>query len=253
MDLTTARLEVRERIGELSANFFTDVEVDRAINQAVQHFCAEEPWPWLFTEFTSQIGVGDQTDDELVLPDDVSLNRMFNVSISGGTLNRPIVLERVPPDAGFRLRFAHTGGVTPVARIPLYYYLTSAIADSGNGIHVNYTMKFVPQPETMFDIEAQYLRTPGVMAGANDLTDCPLAYDDAIPSWAAGKLFLKEFGISQKASEQFALYASTLEQARHDLMAQSQDEVVAWGRELPEYRFKSERDYVIGRIPPVLG
>jgi len=253
MDLTTARLEVRERIGELAANFFTDVEVDRAINQAVQHFNAEEQWPWLFTEYTSQIGLSGQNDDSLALPDDVSLNRMFNVSISGGTLNRPMVLERVPPDAGFRLRFAHTMGQTPVARIPLYYYLTSAAQDSGNGIHVNYTMKFVPQPETTFDVEAQYLRTPGVMAGANDLTDCPLAYDEAIPAWATGKLFLKEFGISQKASEQFSLYNSTLEQARHDLLSQSQDEVVAWGRQLPEYRFSSERDYVIGRIPPTLG
>jgi hypothetical protein len=249
VDLTTARLEVRERLGELSANFFTDVEVDRAINQAVQHFNAEEQWPWLFTEFTGQIGLSGPDDDELALPDDVSLNRMFNVSASGGSLSRPQMVERVAPDAGFRLRFAYTNH----QRDPRYYYLTSAVADVGNGVHVTYTMKFIPQPNTTYDLEAQYLRTPGVMAGANDLTDCPKSYDDAIPSWASGKLFLKEFGISQKASEQFALYADTLAQARRDTLAQSQDEVVAWGRELPENRFRSERDYVTGRIPPTLG
>lgn len=249
MDLTTARLEVRERIGELSANFFTDVEVDRAINQAVRHFNAEEQWPWLFTEFTSQIGLSGSADDELVLPDDVSLNRMFNVSASGGGLGRPQVLERVPPDAGFRLRFTYNN----IARDPRYYYLTSAAVDAGNGVHVNYTMKFIPQPDTMYDLEAQYLRKPALMSGGTDLTDCPQDYDDAIPSWAAGKLFLKEFGISQKASEQFALYKDVLDQARHDLLAQSQDEVVAWGRELPENRFRSQRDYVMGRIPPTLG
>jgi hypothetical protein len=114
-------------------------------------------------------------------------------------------------------------------------------------------MKVIPQPDTAYDLEAQYLRVPATMAGGTDLTDCPRAYDDAIPSWAAGKLFLKEFGISQKASEQFAVYKDTLEQAKHDLLTQSQDEVVAWGRELPENRYTSKRDYVLGRIPPTLG
>jgi hypothetical protein len=249
MDLTTARLEVRERLGELSANFFTDVEVDRAINQAVQHFNAEEQWPWLFTSFTGQVGLSGPEDDELALPDDVSLNRVFNLSASGGSLSRPMMLERVPPDAGFRLRFAWDQRQS----YPRYYYLTSAVADSGSGVHVTYTMKLIPQPDTEYDLEAQYLRVPASMAGGTDLTDCPQAYDDAIPSWAAGKLFLKEFNISQKASEQFAVYKDTLDQAKHDLLSQSQDEVIAWGRELPEYRFSSNRDAVLGRIPPTLG
>jgi hypothetical protein len=249
MNLTTARLEVRERLGELSANFFTDVEVDRAINQAVQHFNAEEQWPWLFTSFTGQVGLSGPDDDELALPDDVSLNRFFNLSASGGSLSRPKVLERVAPDAGFRLRFANDSRQSA----PCYYYLTSAVADVGNDIHVTYSMKLIPQPDTTYDLEAQYLRVPATMSGVNDLTDCPKAYDDAVPSWAAGKLFLKEFGISQKASEQFAVYKDTLDQARHDLLTQSQDEVVAWGRELPENRYTSKSDYVLGRIPPTLG
>ncbi len=246
MDLTTARLEVRERIGELSANFFTDSEVDRAVQDAVRRFNAEEQWPWLYTEWTDVLQ-GSMGDDTLLLPDDISINRIFNVSISGGSLAHPVTLERVDPAAGFRLRFAYDTFTSH----PTWYYLTSAVGDVNAS--VVYTIRFVPVPDRDYDVEGQYLRTPTIPAGANDLMDCPEEYADAIPAWAAGKLFLKELSISNKAAEQFGLYGKVLDQARHDTLSLASDMDIAWGREHPERRFTSRSDYILGRVPPTLG
>src|SRR6266542_2953849 len=77
MDLTTLRLEVRERLGELNADFFTDAEVDRAINDAYRRFSSEERWPWLYIEWDTTLLSGV---DYLDLPNDVSFNRVFNLS-----------------------------------------------------------------------------------------------------------------------------------------------------------------------------
>lgn len=226
MDLTDLRLEVRERVGELSADFFTDSEVDRAINEAVRRFCVEEKWPFLLTEWTSTT-VADSAD--LDLPSNVSLTRVFNVSISGGSLSRGAMLERVDPNEGFMLRHQYTDRTGA----PRWYYITKSNLSDDEAPPVTYTAKLIPTPDATYDVEAQYMAVPVTLTGTAEEPMVPTEYQEAIPAWAAGKLFLKEQSVSQKASEQFGIYAKVLDQARKDLKEFSLDEVVAWGRKQP--------------------
>lgn len=241
MNLTDARSEVRERIGELAADadFFTDAEVDRAINEAVRRFSAEERWPWLLTEGT---GALSDADDELEMPDGVGLNR-FVALYANRTDGTPIPLERTSAVYGLRLRhvYLNRGGH------PRWYYVVSSTLEPGG--ETRYVVRFVPAADGTYELGYLYYRVPDdVTAGSDDL-DVPQEYSDAIPAWAAGKLFLKEFAISQKAGEQFAIYEKVLEQARADIQEAGVDETLAWGREHPgEHRVYSEHDYVMGRI-----
>jgi hypothetical protein len=246
MDLATARLEVRERIGELAADedFFSDEEVDRAINEAVRRFSAEERWPWLLTEGTGSLSADD---DEMELPDGVSVNRFLVLYANRDADGTPIPLERVSPTHGMRLRhnFLRRDGH------PRWYYVTSATVEIGD---VRYIVRFVPAADDSFELGYLYYRVPDALSSGSDDIDVPEEYVDAVPAWAAGKLFLKEFAISQKASEQFAVYAGILEQARAEVQSAGPDEVLAWGREHPgELRVMGEHDYVMGRVPGSLG
>ncbi len=245
MDFDTLRDEVRERLGELEEDFFLDVEVDRAINEAIKRFSAEERWEWLFTEATDTL---PEATDELDLPLNVGPNRVFNISVSGGSLGTVSgrILEKVLPTEGFRLRHLWD----PRTSSPRWYYITSAFSDAAG---TTYTARFIPVPDADYDIEYQYLAVPDDLSGATDEPQIPLEYQEAIPAWAAGKLFLKEFSISQKANEQFALYAKVLQQARKDMKEFDYDETVAWGRHQPVYRYDYKDRAVRNRIPPTLG
>ncbi len=235
MDLADLRLEVRERVNELTADFYTTDEVDRAINEGIRRFAAEEPWPFLVTEWTSSIAAATT---DLDLPSDISLTRVFNITISGDNLITPRSLERVTPQEGFRLRqtyFNRTGS-------PRYYYITKSNLPDDEAPPTIYTAKVIPTTDAEYDVEAQYMAVPTVLTGE---------YQEAIVAWATGKLFLKELAISQKANEQFGIYRMVLDQARKDLKGFNIDETVAWGREqpLPRYRMQPR----VERIPPTLG
>lgn len=242
--MTDIRTEVRERVGELVADFWTDAEVDRAINEAVRRFCAEEPWPFLLTEWSSAVTNGI---DELDLPPDVSLTRVFNLSIDGTSLAQPVLLERVDPSEGFRLRFQYQDRNST----PAWYYIARSNQDADGAPPVVYTARLIPTPDDDFTVEAQYMAVPLLLSGASDEPMVPVEYQEAIPAWAAGKLFLKELQISQKASEQFRIYGTVLDQARRDLKAFNLDEIVAWGRRQPMRGYWSMT--VQDRIPPTLG
>jgi len=244
VDMTDLRVEVRERVGELTADFWTNAEVDRAINEAVRRFCAEEPWPFLLTEWTSAVSAGA---DELDLPSDVSLTRVFNLSLSGVSIFQPVLLERVDPSEGFRLRFQYTDRNST----PRWYYIARSNQDLDNAPPIVYTARLIPTPEDNYDVEAQYMAVPLLLSGASDEPMIPVEYQEAIPAWAAGKLFLKELAISQKASEQFRIYGTVLDQARRDLKAFNLDEIVAWGRRQPMRGYWASP--VESRIPPTLG
>jgi hypothetical protein len=249
VDLSTIRTEVRERLAETSADFFTDDEVDRAINEAVRRFCAEEQWPFLLTEWSLD-ELEEDTDGsavaEIDLPTNVSLRNVFNLAVSGSSLAHPQMLERVDSNEGFRLRHAYED----ITGAPRWYYITRTNASEDESSTLTYTLKLIPAPDTTdYQFEAQYMVQPAYLSGDTDEPMVPEEYHEAICAWAAGKLFLKELGISQKSSEQFQLYQKVLEQARADLRSFALDEVVAWGRRLPRYDSYEPRM----RIPPTLG
>jgi hypothetical protein len=241
VDLTTLRLEVRERLGELSADFFSNAEVDRAINEAYRRFCMEEPWSWLLTEWTTSI---NGSDDELLLPDNVAPNRAMQISVSGGGLGRGYALERLDPRSGFAYRYSRS---LATGR-PTAYYITRA--DNDDASTVQWAARIVPAADTDYDVEALYFAAAVDLSGDNEHPLVPEDFQEAIPARAAGKLFLKELDISQKASEQFGIYYEVLQQAREAEQNMGFDETVALGREMPLSRFRSQRDYVMGRIPP---
>lgn len=240
MDLTTLRLEVRERLAELTADFFTVVEVDRAINEAIRRFASEERWPWLLTEWTDGIPVDEDTLD---LPDNVSFTRTFNLSVSGGSLAFSRSLERVAPEEGFKLRHAYE----LQSSSPRWYYIGSS---SNDGSALRYTARVIPTPDDDYDVEAQYYRVPDDLVNITDEPDMPEEYQEAVAAWAAGKLFLKELQVSQKASEQFSIYYKVLEQAKADTQSLDMDERLIWGGEPVSERV---RPTLFERIAATLG
>jgi hypothetical protein len=187
-------------------------------------------------------------DNELILPSDISLTRVFNLAVDGTNLASPQMLERVDPQEGFALRFQYDGHTGT----PRWYYITRSNQSDDNAPPVTYTAKVIPVPDEAYDVEAQYFAVPTTLTGDAEEPMVPTEYQEAIVAWATGKLFLKELGISQKASEQFSLYAKVLEQARNDLKSFDLDETVALGRRLPT-RGPWAQQTVRDRIPPILG
>lgn len=252
MNLGEYQEEVRERLGEVTASFTTDGdfwtndEVRRAINEAQRRFCAEEQWPFLVTEWTSSITTNDTT---LALPSNVSLARVFNLSIDGDNLQSAQLLKRVEPSAGFRLRAAYddyTGA-------PFAYYIVTSDLPDNEAPPIQYTARLIPPSDGDYDVTAQYYAQPVVMTGQSDEAMVPDEYAEAIAAWATGKLFLKELGISQKSSEQFQVYYKVLAQAQKDLKAHNNlDEVVAWGRDAGRIWSPDPFD-PRRRMPPNLG
>mgnify|MGYP001314907746 CR=1 FL=1 len=59
---TTALLEVRARLQELTPDFWLDNELYRAINEGIQRFAQEEKWPYLYTVAT---GIAVDTTTEV--------------------------------------------------------------------------------------------------------------------------------------------------------------------------------------------
>jgi hypothetical protein len=246
VELSDIRTEVRERIGELSADFWTDDEVDRAINEAIRRFCIEEQWPFLLTEWDSSVTNGD---DELDLPSNISLMRVFNISISGTTLVWPRMLIRVDPNEGFALRHQYTDHEGS----PRWYYITRSDLSVTEAPPITYTARLIPTPDADFDVSAQYMAVPSVLGAPTDEPMVPDEYQEAVIAWAAGKLYLKEMQTSQKSSEQFGIYAKVLDQARKDLKSFSLDETVAWGRKQPLRGYWAEEWDPRFRVPPTLG
>jgi hypothetical protein len=242
MNLTEITEEIRERIGERTADFFDDDEVTRAVNEAIERFCAEEPWTWLLSEWS---GSASEGENEIELPENISPNRVFVLSLAEGAgLARGYPLERLEPSAGFRYRYAR---VLTEGR-PQAYYISRGSTAGGT---TQYYARLIPTPDADYDLEALYHAKPDTLTGGTDVPDVPTEYQEAIIARAAGKLFLKEMDISQKASEQFGIYYEVLQQAREDQQNIAYDENIAWGREMPLSRIRSQHDYVTSRIPPV--
>lgn len=245
MNLGDMRQEVRERLHELDPRFWTDSEINRALNEANVRFGAEERWPWLLSEGTATL-VAD--DDEITFPSNVAVNRVTGIGIEGESLGWPEELERIRPDEGFKMRrrWSNTTGR------PRYYYTARATRNVDDEDIVTYVMKVVPAADGDYDIEYQYAAQPTSMDADTDSPDCPLEYHDAIVSWATGKLFLKEIELSKKAEEQFGVYMKVVDQARKEVANPSTDQTVAWGRSHPgEYYLRDES--IWRRLPPTLG
>jgi hypothetical protein len=251
-NLADLRSEVRERIGETSeADFFTDAEIDRALNEGLKRFSNEERWPWLFADYSATMQTGV---DELDLPDNIAINRIFALSIMDtNVVNGGVMIERVTPMEGFRLRHQYRNSTN----VPRWYYITRTnLADDGEP-PIRYTAKLIPTPSADYDVSGIYMAVPLLLDGSSNSPMMPEEYQAALPAYAAGLLFLKELEVSQKASEQFAIYNSILQNALKETKRFDEDEIVAWGRSKPSGRrgfgLEGGSDMFWGRVAPTLG
>ena len=101
MDLGTMRTAVRARIGELEEDFWTDTEVDEAINEGQRRFLSSEKWPWLYTVRTDVLPLAQAT---LQLVSGVEYTRDFNIMLSSGSTIYPLLPIKVDAGTGFRIR-----------------------------------------------------------------------------------------------------------------------------------------------------
>lgn len=119
MDTGTAKEEIRARLQELSADFWTAAEVLRAINEGVNRFSQEERWPWLYT-LTEGVPLAAE-EDTLELETGVAFERHFDLMLLFADDTRPRMPRRVSPMEGYQLRQRFYNPVTE----PIAYYLVS--------------------------------------------------------------------------------------------------------------------------------
>ncbi len=251
MNLTTATEEVRARLQELTADFWTPNEVTRAINEGVNRFAQEEKWPYLYTVQTGVALLANTAT--LALVEGVAYERHFNLLVTFTGDNRPRMPRRVSPAEGYDLRRRfYTSQSEPVA-----YYIASEALESVSPVGGEFqpTIRFVPPMNRAATIEYQYIRDPVEVANGGDNLDIPNEYVYAALAYATGHLFLKELSHSSKAAEQFDLYKKIVDDARKQLKKLTVDSGLAWGRNEPEWGRDalSEEGYVELVTPPLLG
>lgn len=121
MRYSTAILEVRARLQELTADFWLDDELLRAINEGINRFALEEKWPYLYTVATNQALAADE--ETLELQPGVSYERHFNMLLTFSGDTRPRKPRRVHPSEGYDLRMNyHTSASEPLA-----YYIQNQL------------------------------------------------------------------------------------------------------------------------------
>lgn len=242
---TDALLETRARLQELSADFWLDNELYRAINEGIMRFSLEEKWPWYFTAKTAVAHAANTAT--LGLEAGVSFERVFNLGMSFSGDTRMRQPHRVHPAEGFELRAKYG----TAASEPLAYYITTEATASGV---YTATVRFVPVVNRASTIEYTYLRRPTVVAApTNQHLDVPEEWAMGVCAYAAGHAFLKELNFSQKADEQFALYQKTVSDAKREMRKISPDSGLVWGRQQPQYGWTDPSDELLYSVPDTLG
>lgn len=240
------RTQVRDVVGETTADFWSDAELNRYIQEAHFRFLQEERWPWLVTEGTSQLTAGD---GELELTEGVAASRHVNFTLTKSGDTKSYQPVRVDASKGFQLksRFYQAGSY------PGWFYITS-VADSDDGGDYTWVARFVPEPSSDMDVDFQYTRTPVEFSGDNDTPDVPLEYHKALVHYAAGLAWLKELNGAAKAQEQFDLYAGVVAQARVEFQAEPDDTPLVMGKDEPQFSGRSAWGRVWDpQLPETLG
>lgn len=251
MDRAAIRLEVRDIIGETTADFWTDAELNRHINEGLRRWTGANRWSYLLTEGSGELTANDP---DLLLEEGVANYHHLHMMLTKDGDTRPYLPERVSPARGFQLRTAFTTSQS----YPRWWYLTSVADDGGTG-NMQAVVKFIPTPNVAVDIEFQYYRNPATLDGDSDVPDMPVDYHKALVHFAAGTAWLKELTGAMKAKEQFEMYSALLSEAVDDEESQSDDDILIVGGDIDVgARSKyagpmTAQDYTLSRIAPTLG
>ena len=240
--------EVRDIVGEVTADFWTDVELVRYINEAARRFNGERTWPWLITEGTASLAADDP---DLELGEGVDFSKNINLSLTPEGETRMYQPVRVTPVKGFQLRTMYSSNWT--STWPRWFYVTSVVDGSAEGLFTT-TIKFIPTPTGTMEIEYQYFRVVDDMTAASDIPDLPVEYHKALVHYAAGTAWLKELNGGPKAKEQFDLYSLVVEQAQREFFAEPNDTPLVMGKDEPQYSLRfPPGDPWLMRMPETLG
>jgi hypothetical protein len=223
---STAVTEIRARLQELVADFWTSTEVLNALNEGVKRFSAEEKWPWLQTVVTNGSLTTPWTD--FPLPENVDINHISNLAVYFSGDTRPREVTRITPGQGFeRLMRDYRAQPEPGA-----YFVASATDADNDGQYI-YTVTFVPPLNRNATVKYLYQRVPALMTGSTEGMDCPEEYAMGPIAYATGLLWLKELQDSRKADEQFGLYGQVVDSAKKNMRKFAGDSDFAWGAEGP--------------------
>ncbi len=218
MTKTEMLTEVRARLGETSGydtgapdpgDFWKDSEINRRLDEALARFANEEEWDWLVTHFSAGSPL-IQTNDTIVLQDDVNINRSFSLVLAPPS-GRPVLPRRVTPFEGPHLTAFHSG----TTGRPQWYYILDNTVETGP----NPKVRVAPAADAEYIATYQYIRRPTWQGGAGE-PDIPEDYHTAIVAKATALCWLKEWNPAgrEKWEEQTQEYTAILEQARADQM-----------------------------------
>jgi hypothetical protein len=245
---TTALTEVRARLQELVADFWTDAELYRALNEGITRFAMEEKWPYLYTISTGTVVTAGTATMPIVAG--VAYEREFNLILTLTGDSRPRMPARVSPNEGYRLRRTYyTNSQEPIA-----YYIASEAGVLTTGVYTA-TVRFVPPMTRNATVEYQYIRDPVlVLSGATtEHLDVPPEFVMGPIAYATGHLFLKELQFSQKADEQFGLYRKVVQDAMRESRKLTPDSGFAWGSNQPQFGYIDDDVFTELVTPPMLG
>lgn len=225
MNLAEMRADVRERIGERSANFWTDTFITRKLNEGQRRFAREDRWTWLQAIQTG-IPVPEGTSS-IELIDGVDVSRHFAVVLTYEGGDVPVIPTRIKaPNARQMQKLYTTSGE------PMYWYAAQTVTneyESGDALEVASVIKLVPAADKAYTAEYFYIRDPADMVADEDECEIPEAYQEAVIAWATAQCWLKELNGERKAQSEFSLYNTVLSQAKADQAGLALDEKLSWG------------------------
>ena len=134
--------------------------------------------------------------------------------------------------------------------------MSVATVTTGGSLSGQYVsaIRFVPAMTRDCTIEYQYIRDPVTTSSpTTEHLDVPDEYAMGVVAYATGHAFLKELQFSQKAEEQFALYAKAVGDAKRESRKITPDRGLTWGRNEPEYGYLDDDTLLALQVPPILG
>jgi hypothetical protein len=224
------RSAVRDVIGELVADFWSDAELNRYIDQGHFRFLKTEHWPWLLTASTLVFTGGVAFAD---LPENIDPAQIvaFKLGVTGATnVYQPV---RVSAMKGFALeaRFNSSTSTT----YPGWFYV-SQVTDADNDALFLSRITLVPAPSTGMTLTFVYRRPIVEFTADADVPVLPVEYHMAIAHYAASQAFLKELNGGGKASEQLGMYRGIVEQCSVEFLREPDGEPLIAGANEPQYR-----------------
>lgn len=250
MDLSVARTQVRYILGETTADFWTDAELNLYLLEAMHRFLGESNWPWLITAGTNVTFTGGTAT--AALAESVEAANIIAISLEKTGESRRYIPRRVSPVKGFQLQTDYS--TTTTNSYPMWWYV-SASADSDNDNLYVQTITLIPTPTAGMTLRFLYLRDPAAaFTSDTDEPDLPVEYHKALVHYAAGTAWLKELNGGAKAQEQFDLYSTIVDAAKREYMGQVETMPLIMGGDEPQYssRYRPQDPWML-RIPETLG